>query len=132
MSNSHGDRKTCEVTLSLELDPSLHWIFDPDDSIYTLVHRAIVASLTEIMGTLGIPGAAVVKITTLKEEAMRRDQFLRLYVNNQLCYYSDELLRYVHSYVNDSHLDPQATPGNMKVWLDSLYKNELEVNTPFL
>ena len=129
MNNSHDDRKTSEVTLSLELDPSLHWIFDPDDSIYKLVHRALVTSLTEIMGTLGIPGAAVVKITTLKEEAMRRDQFLRMYVNGQLCHYSHELLRYVHSYVNDSHLDPRATPDNIKVWLDLLYKNELEVTT---
>jgi len=131
MCNSHDDRNTSEVTLSLELDTSLHWIFNPNDSIYELVHRVLVTSLTEIMETLGIPGAAVVKITTLKEEAIRRDQFLRVYVNGQLCRYSDELLRYVHSYVNDSQLDPQATPGNIMAWLNLLYKNESEVTTLF-
>ncbi len=124
MRNSHDDRNTSEVTLSLELDASLYWIFDPDVSIYEGVHRAIVTGLTGIMETLGIPGAAVVKITTLKEEAMRRDQFLRVYVNGQLCRYSDELLRHVHSYVNGSNLDPRATPGNILAWLNSLSSNE--------
>src|SRR5438105_726117 len=123
MRNSHDDRNTSEVTLSLELDTSLHWIFNPDDFIYELVHRALVTSLTEIMETLGIPGAAVVKITTLKEEAIGRDQFLLVYVNGHVCRYSDELLRHVHSYVNGSNLDPRATPGDILVWLNSLSSN---------
>lgn len=131
MRNNQDDQNTSEVTLSLELDTSLYWIFDPNDSMYKLVHRTLLTSLTELMETLGIPGVVVVEITAVKEKHMRRGQFLRIYVNGQLCRYSDELLRRVHSYVNDSHMDPRATPGNIMAWLNFLYKNESEVTYLF-
>ncbi|SRR6266567_4945265 len=131
MLNNQDDQNTSEVTLSLELDTSLHWIFDPDNSIYGIVHRALVTSLTEIMKTLGIPGAPIVEIISVKEKPMRRGQILRMYVNGQLCRYSDELLRDVHSFVNNSSPDHRAAPGNIMAWLNLLYKNELEMTTLF-
>lgn len=121
-----NNQKTSEVTLSLELDISLSWVFDPDDSIYKSVHLALLTGLTELMETLGIPGAVAIEIRAVKEKPMRRDQFLRMYIHGQLCRYSDQLLRYVHSYVNSSHLDPRATPGNIMAWLNLLHKNESE------
>src|SRR2546429_5222998 len=135
MSNSWDERNTPEVMLSLELDSSLIWIFDP--SIYEAIHRSLVTGLTEIMRTLGIPGTAVIEITSVGANALRKGQFLRVYVNNQLCRYSDELLRYVHSYVNNSHLDPRATPSNIMEWfvrggLDFPDKHELEKANPLL
>lgn len=124
MSNSQN---TSEVILSLELDTSLRRLLDLADSLYEAVHRALVASLAEIMKALGIPGTAVVQITAPREKPLRTGQFLRVYVNGQGCRYSDELLRHVYSYVNNSYLDPQATPDNIRTWLDALPHSELEV-----
>ena len=127
MSESQVGRNVPEVTLFLEIDPSLDRILNAGGMLNRAVRQEISRGLAETLDTLGIPGTPTVQISDPKEKPMRADQFMRVSVNGQLCRYSDELLQRVHSYVNGIPLDPAAKPGYILAWLSELSGDEPEL-----
>jgi flagellar biosynthesis component FlhA len=109
-----------EVTLILEVDSSLDRVLSAADPLHEAVRRGILQGLVELLKTLGIPGVPAVKIIALNGNTLPADKVMRVSANGKLCRYPDELLRYVHSYVCGSYLDPEAKPQKILEWLKNL------------
>ena len=72
------------------------------------VYDSIRRGLSDVMSTLGVPGHVVVDSEIVNE--LPGGRFLRLFVNDRLCRYSNDLLQSAQSYVTGQLLDPEATP----------------------
>jgi len=123
MSESQNNSNAPEVALTLEVDTSLRRVLDVADPLHEAVRREVSRGLTEILRTLGIPGYPSVQITAFKEGATPEGRFMRLFVNGQVCYYSDESLQRSYSYTT---LDPEPKPGSILAWLNGLSKESFE------
>jgi len=124
MSENHVSLDAPEAEVSIEIDPSLNRILDPDGALIRTVREEVSRSLAEILRTLGIPGAPTVRVSGIQENSRHTDEFMRMYVNGQRCRYPDELLQRVHSYVNEIPLDPETKPTFIMTWLNELSEGE--------
>ena len=66
MSESQLGRNVPEVTLFLEIDPSLDPVLDAGDLLNRAVGQEISRGLAEILDTLGIPGTPTVQVSDPK------------------------------------------------------------------
>jgi len=123
MSESRNNSNAPEIALTLEVDASMRRVLDVADPLHEAVRREVSRGLDEILRTLGIPGYSSARITAFKEGATPEGRFMRLYVNDQVCRYSDELLQRSYSYTT---LDPGPKPDSILAWLNDLSKEPSE------
>lgn len=120
MNSDHNNEQKPAVPLSLELEAALYRTLQADAQLYQTLESALHEAVASLMGDLGIPGDVVVQISPFERKAVYSAQFMRVHLHHRLCRYSDELLRYVHSYVNSCPLHLHATPANLLFWLTAL------------
>ena len=123
MSESRINCNAPEIALMLEVDASMRRVLDVADQLNVAVCREVSQGLAEILRTLGIPGYPSVRITAFKESATPEGRFMRLYVNDQACRYSDEMLQRSYSYTT---LDRGPKPDSILVWLNGLSEKSSE------
>lgn len=122
------DNHQSKVILSVELASSLGAVVHNHDSLHKMVSQVCQQSLAEVMATLGIPGTTEVHMALMKEQlpADLSSQFMRVFVNGQLCGFADELLRRVYGYVSGNLPSMELTSDAILTWLGSLINDGTE------
>src|SRR5215468_4968718 len=115
-----------EVSILLEIDPSLSRALDIADPLNQAIVRATSRRVAEVLSEMGIPGAPVVQIMPMKTNSAHSGQFLRVHVNGRLRRYPDELLRLLYDYVNGDFSDPGMPLSDILAWLGAVRNDHSE------
>jgi flagellar biosynthesis component FlhA len=91
------DFKGPGATAALQITPALKL----GESPMRAISKEASSRLSELLGVLGIPGDGSVEIAV----ANNQDRLLRLGVNGKRCFFPDELLWRVHSYISGTSLN---------------------------
>jgi type III secretion protein V len=110
------DAPRLTFSLELQVDSLLQTVVTLGGPLHESVHQALVQGLHELMETLGIPGEPEVAITVL-ERPLPDGRFLTIAVEDQLLRYSDETLRSIYCWLNDSVFRADVTPSEVLAWL---------------
>src|SRR3989442_15851591 len=93
-----------DVEIELGLLPALHRALDSAKPLRAILLQTLQQGVAELMATLGIPGAPVVSIPAIEGNTAPARAMLRLRVNDEICFYSNDLIRWLYSYVVGVHV----------------------------